>query len=374
MKPFTPGLLLLFAACAPAPLPPAQQAPDPVEGSAEAVRFVTTDIPHFWRAYDAAAGADSAARVRAFHDLYLVPASAGLRDWILLRLADQRRVLSAIDSAGRSRDWARTAMNSPRGSALRDSLDQIVLPAARRSAAENLARVTARFPRYYAGVRPQTLALDTSSVLRTTVQSGLRRLAELVPGARFSHVYFVIGRLNSGGTTGESGMLIGAELSARTPETPMDELPPDLQVLTSALTAQQLAHLVVHETVHMLQAPLRDTTLLGAALREGSADFLATLATGLRPEWTVYQRHGSANEAAVWRAFAAEMHDSDRSEWLYNYGSRQQHGAPDLGYWVGYRIAESYYARATDKQAAVRELLTAADPARILALSGYGPE
>jgi len=33
--------------------------------------------------------------------------------------------------------------------------------------------------------------------------------------------------------------------------------------------------------------------------------------------------------------------------------------AVDIGYWVGYRIAAAYYARAADKRAAVRQ------PARV---------
>lgn len=362
---------LALVACVTAQRAP--QAEPPASGSAEAVRFVTSDIPNFWRAFDAAADADSTARVRAFHDLYLVPASPGLSDWMLLRLTDQRQVLAALQSAGRSEQWARSAMRAARGSPLRDSLDQIALPAVRRSAAEALARVTARYPRYYAGIRTQTLALDSSTVLRSTVRSGLRRLAELYPQARFSDVYFVIGRLNSGGTTGESGMLVGAELSSRGPSTPLDELPPSMQVMTSMLTEAQRAHVVVHETVHMLQSPLRDTTLLGAALREGTADFLATLATGIRPEWTAYFRHGSANEVAVWQAFTREMKGSGRSGWLYNYGSVEAGSAPDLGYWIGYRIAEAYYERADDKRAAVHDLLTAAEPEHILQLSGYSP-
>lgn len=362
---------LALVACVTAQRAP--QAEPPAPGSAEAVRFVTSDIPNFWRAFDAAADADSTARVRAFHDLYLVPASPGLSDWMLLRLTDQRQVLAALQSAGRSEQWARSAMRAARGSPLRDSLDQIALPAVRRSAAEALARVTARYPRYYAGIRTQTLALDSSTVLRSTVRSGLRRLAELYPQARFSDVYFVIGRLNSGGTTGESGMLVGAELSSRGPSTPLDELPPSMQVMTSMLTEAQRAHVVVHETVHMLQSPLRDTTLLGAALREGTADFLATLATGIRPEWTAYFQHGSANEVAVWQAFTREMKGSGRSGWLYNYGSVEAGSAPDLGYWIGYRIAEAYYERADDKRAAVHDLLTAAEPEHILQLSGYSP-
>src|SRR5258705_8626290 len=39
----------------------------------------------------------------------------------------------------------------------------------------------------------------------------------------------------------------------------------------------------------------------------------------------------------------------------------KNHGAIDIGYWVGYRIAGAYYARVTDKRAAVRDLLELRD-------------
>ena len=45
----------------------------------------------------------------------------------------------------------------------------------------------------------------------------------------------------------------------------------------------------------------------------------------------------------------------------------------DLGYWVGYRIAKAYYQRASDKRAALREILEMTDPKALLAKSGWHP-
>jgi hypothetical protein len=44
----------------------------------------------------------------------------------------------------------------------------------------------------------------------------------------------------------------------------------------------------------------------------------------------------------------------------------------DMGYWIGKRICEAYYAKAGDKRAAMRTLLELRDPKAILAKSGYG--
>jgi hypothetical protein len=43
----------------------------------------------------------------------------------------------------------------------------------------------------------------------------------------------------------------------------------------------------------------------------------------------------------------------------------------DLAYWVGYRIAKSYYDRTTDKHAALKRLLTDPDVKSILRDSGW---
>src|SRR5437879_11870158 len=60
--------------------------PAPAQSPIDSVRIVTRDIPNFWRAYDQAAGKDSAERVRIFETVYLQPGSPGLRDWIRVRL------------------------------------------------------------------------------------------------------------------------------------------------------------------------------------------------------------------------------------------------------------------------------------------------
>jgi len=67
--------------------------------------------------------------------------------------------------------------------------------------------------------------------------------------------------------------------------------------------------------------------------------------------------------------------DSIIRMWMYNgmVPPDKNHGAVDIGYWVGYRIAGAYYARASDKRAAVRELLELRDAEAILHASGYGP-
>ena len=337
----------------------------------DSVALVTRDIPTFWRAYDLAAGKDSTERTHIFRTVYLQPGSPGLRDWMRVRLMNRDTVRARMIASG----WTATRLDSLN----RDSLERASTPFAEQSAAEELLHALSAYPRYYAAVRPRTLAVDTSSAIRQGIRQGLAKLAELYPEASFPSIYFLIGTLSTGGTVGRSGMLIGTEQYASDSSTPRDELPEWARVATHANTFQSIVGLVVHEAVHTLQKPRpqgQRNTLLRQALGEGIADFLSELAVGPWAANTPRQIYGRAHEHEVWVDFQHEMRtDSTISMWMYNgtVPPDKNHGAVDIGYWVGYRIAAAYYARAADKRAAVRQLLELRDPVAVLRESGYAP-
>lgn len=343
-----------------------------VQAPIDSVQIVTRDIPNFWRAYDQAAGKDSAERVRIFETVYLQPGSPGLRDWMRVRLMNRDTVRARMAAAG----WPKTRLDS----LSLDSLKKVTAPFYERSAAEELLRALAQYPRYYAAVRPTTLSVDTNSRVTQGIRRGLTRLAALYPEARFPSIYFLIGTLSTGGTTAQSGMLMGTEQSASDPTTPLDELPDWAQKNLPNHRFESLVLLVVHEAVHTQQKPMpagQHDHLLRHALAEGIADFLAELAVGPPAVKQPPQIYGAAHEHDVWVDFQHDMQGGDSTirTWMYNgmVPPGKNHGAVDIGYWVGYRIAGAYYARATDKRAAVRALLLLEDPERLLAESGYNP-
>ena len=344
-----------------------------VQAPIDSVQIVTRDIPNFWRAYDLAAGKDSAERVRIFETVYLQPGSPGLRDWMRVRLMNRDTVRARLARAG----WPRARLDSLPP----DSLRKVTAPFYERSAAEELLHALAQYPRYYAGVRPTTLAVDTNSRVTQGIRRGLTRLAALYPEARFPNVYFLVGTLSTGGTTAQSGMLIGTEQSASDPATPLDELPDWARKNFPTHTFESLVGLVVHEAVHTQQKPAPEgqhDTLLRHSLGEGIADFVSELAVGPWAAHTPRQIYGRAHEHDVWVDFQDEMEiasDSIIRMWMYNgmVPPDKNHGAIDIGYWVGYRIAGAYYARAKDKRAAVRELLELRDAEAILRARGYAP-
>lgn len=306
----------------------------------DSVTLITSDIPRFWKAFDDAAGKDSATRVRIFNDEYLSGGSVGLTDFARGKIK------------GHGSDSAVTA-------------------------AEELVKATTHWPRYYAGIRQASMTIATTDTVVGVVRRGLRQLSTLYPHARYPDIYFVIGRLNSAGTSSDRGMLMGAEMSSRTPTTPVEEIPEWVRQFTSSVSVATLGHIVIHETVHFLQLDQGRTcckNLLHDALIEGGADFLSELASGPWLDSLSYHRYGRAHEETVWREFERDMHDTATKTWIASGTEPNNHGAPDLGYWVGYRICQAYYERATDKRRAIRDLIELKDPDQILRASGYGTQ
>jgi uncharacterized protein YjaZ len=80
--------------------------------------------------------------------------------------------------------------------------------------------------------------------------------------------------------------------------------------------------------------------------------------------------YGDAHEADLWREFRAAMNESDVSKWLFQ-GDKSKDRPADLGYYMGYRIAQSYYEHAADKTRAVRDILTVRDYEAFLRDSHY---
>lgn len=318
MKKFKIAALLLLALI---PLLLAQ-AQDPAPTSAQ-VRWITSDVDNFWKAIDLAEKDPNP--VAVLQKEYLDPGSPGLKDFVGSRIGSAQELWDKYDS---------------------------------RKA-------------FYKAIRPLTLTVARSAAVRARVTRSLEKLRELYPGARFYDIYMVVGKMNSAGRIGDNGVTIAVELFTRAASTPLGGLNPwERSILQSQ---NELAFRILHETAHALQDQAGldyagPQTLLKQALTEGGADFVAALASGEKPQLP-YFSYGLLRERELWLAFTREMNGTDVSRWLYQDGISERPN--DLGYFVGYRIAEAYYAQAKDKRAAIQELLEIKRPEQILALSGY---
>ena len=234
---------------------------------------------------------------------------------------------------------------------------------ARIHSGADLWGVIRRAPKYYAAIRPATLRIQDFT-LRS--RSSFRKLKELYPASTFPDVYFLIGRMNSAGTTGSSGLLIGADMFGKDPSVPVDEL--DEWHRTVVASVSDIPTIVAHELVHYQQRS-EGKTLLEEAIHEGSADFIAELVSGEQMNQTV-RAYGVQHESELWTQFSHDMHGADTSHWMYE--GKVVNGRPaDLAYFEGYRITQAYYDKARDKKAAIRTILNVEDADKLLGDSGY---
>ena len=289
----------------------------------DTAKLIFDDVPRFWAAYDLAEKTDNKdAKAAIFRREYLAPGTNGLIDYHFVKTQSMEKLVDKIEESHG----------------------------------------------YYEGIRERTLS---AAQYEPVIREGLRSIVDLYPEANVPDVTFVIGRLNSGGTAGPTGMLIGLDVWSWAEGIPLDGIPAGFQKVVTNLDLDALPFIVVHEHIHTLQQYGGEETLLLGALREGSADFIAGLAMP-EQEKPHYYRWGVEREAIIWKRFAGEMDGDNVADWIGNNGSMDEEGwYADLGYFIGARICEDYYAQAEDKQQAIRDLLFVTDAKAILEASGY---
>jgi hypothetical protein len=286
----------------------------------EDARIVTADIDRFFAMAAELAEAESQ-QDSAWIVLksYYLPGTPGLHDFILARIGPERQLLNKM--------------------------------AARSS--------------YYAHL---PVSLEGIEAVEPELRAAFQRLEELYPAAVFADVYFVIGRMSSGGTTSSDKLLIGSEMYGLDGDAPTHEL--NDWERTVLRDQRILPAIVVHELIHVNQDhSSADSSLLAAAIIEGSADFLGELLVGRNINEHVHE-WAAGREAELWDEFQQVMHGTDLGGWLYG-GARGDGRPADLGYWIGYRIAEAYYERAADKREAFARILRVSDFESFLKDSRY---
>ena len=283
------------------------------------VRFFTADIERFWHAYDLAAKETTRDRkAEIFNKEYLYKASDGLEDFARMRI--------------RRAEW--------------------------------LVDAIARRPKFYASIREST---ERVSTMDTAIREIFGKFVDIYPEAVVPDVYFVVGTAGTGGTIGRSGLLVGAEMYGRNDNMPNEELSEWQRSVIAPI--EDVTAIVAHEACHYNQDLAEPKTLLGKAIQEGSCDFIGEMISGRNINARLSE-YGHTNDAELWREFQEEMDKQDLSKWLYN-GYSIKYRPADLGYYVGYRIAASYYSQADDKTQALRDILHIKDFRKFLKASRY---
>ncbi len=280
-------------------------------------QIVTSDIELFWKAYDKATPAND---LIVYRDEYLKKGSPGLQAFTALRIGSVCRLVDTISAR----------------------------------------------PKYYAALRASSLKV---AGYEPRMRESFRKLKEIYPDAEFPNVYFVVGAMNSGGTLTGKGLLIGVEMYGMTDATDVSELSNWHKAVLNPI--EKIPLIVAHELIHYQQRYEmgNDTTLLGKAIQEGSADFIGELISGGTINEHLF-KFGDPIEKQLWLEFKKEMNGTEVSNWLYQ-GDKAVGRPADLGYYIGYKITRSYYENATDKKQAIRDILNIKDFGKFLEASKY---
>lgn len=272
--------------------------------------IVTSDIPHFWKAYDEIiATKDSTFQYQLLDSLYFQKGTVGLK-----------------------------AIREARNYSPKDYIDAIN-----------------NYPKFWASVRQNTLKADTYA---NELQQGIEKLKQLYPSLKPAKMYFTIGALRTNGTTLDSLVLIGSELAMTDKTTVSSEFPEPLNRGRRAFfdrnPIENLVLLNVHEYVHTQQKPALEN-LLSFSIREGVAEFVSSKALGV-PSSTPAVTFGKNNDA-VRQKFERELfYGNNLYQWLWS-DSPNEFGVRDLGYYIGYELSERYYNQSKDKNEAIKNLI-----------------
>ena len=221
-----------------------------------------------------------------------------------------------------------------------------------------IAETLAKNPQIYSKARRCMAVLPR---VKERVQVALGVLARLNPDAQFPSVTVAVSRGKPAGIGyPDTGIQIGLEAVCAA-----DFLNPDVE--------DRFVHLISHEYVHVQQAPAlaatEDLTVLERSLLEGIAEMISELISGLAGQ-AHFPALTEGREKEIEMAFLADQDKTDLSAWLDN-STMEKPG--DLGYWVGHRIAKSYYQHATDKRQAVHDIFQTTDAKAFLEKSGWYP-
>jgi hypothetical protein len=292
----------------------------------------TADITRFWVAYDALATARSQAdSIATMQTLYIDKASQGFKTFL------KKRNFTAAEYV------------------------------------QNIGR----FPRFWATVRPLT---ERISSRLPEIEAVLNKLADSLPGFRMPDVCFAIGCLRTGGTTGKSLILVGAEIAAA--DSTVNKTSFSAWLNSVVGNTGDIVAMVAHEAVHTQQSGIpageifklmkhKKLSLLNMCILEGSADFCTQQLLGININAGIHA-YGKAHACALAKEFMADVDSNpfNYSKWLYN-GTQAKGRPADLGYYIGSEISAGFYTQATNKQKALRALLKRGKYKKVYRRSGF---
>ncbi len=272
--------------------------------------IVTTDIDNFWMAYDAVITTKDSTKQQAYlKELFLEKGTPGLEAIMQARRYTPQSYLDAINN----------------------------------------------HPLFWESMREN---MEKAKDLGGEMETGINQLRKLYPELKPAKVYFTVGAFKTNGTTLDSLVLIGSELAladSTTVSKEFSEKHSHLKPFFASNPRKNIVFLNVHEFVHTQQKNAVGSNLLARCLHEGVAEFIAEQATE-QPSPNYCISFGKANNFKVRDAFEKEMFSPYIYNWLMN-DFNNEFQQRDLGYYIGYAIANNYFLAAPNKSIAIKEMI-----------------
>jgi hypothetical protein len=249
---------------------------------------------------------------------------------------------------------------------------------ARYFAAELFVERIGKYKKFYQSVRENTkLPLQMGEKLSSVLENFKRKY----PNATPAKICFVVGPMSTGGTISNHYLLLGTEMIAGSKDCDVSEITNEnlktdiLSRTSSAEVNDFIVETAVHEYVHTQQKKMVknacDCPLLENVIKEGVASYISEkLLLQKKENKSRAYSFVKENEKKLWKELKAELCTKDFSKWLFNAASSKDRPG-DLGYRMGYQIAESYYENAEDKDAALKEMIEMDNPLLFLDKSKY---
>jgi uncharacterized protein YjaZ len=223
-----------------------------------------------------------------------------------------------------------------------------------------------KFPKFWKSIRHST---ENVKDRKLEIEKVLDDYEKLIPNFKRPNVCFAIGGLRTGGTIAKDLILIGTEIAASNSETDQSELTPWLKSVIGS--SGDIVAMIAHETIHTQQiGVLKSPNLVSFVMNEGVADFLA-MSLGHNINLHIHD-YGRANDCELKNEYLNDVkkNANDYSNWLYN-GTKSKERKADLGYYIGYQIADDFYAQSEDKTQAIKDLLNREKYKSIFKKSSY---
>ncbi|WP_284652399.1 hypothetical protein [Flavobacterium terrisoli] len=272
--------------------------------------IITSDIDNFWVAYDKIVTTkDTTLQKEYITKLYIEKGTSGLTNIMIARRYDSKSYVDVINN----------------------------------------------YPLFWNSIRENTFK---SKSLSKELELGIDKLKAIYPNLKPAKIYFTIGAFRTPGTIMDGSVLIGSEMALGDENIVSHEFPKKLDYFTNYLKQNPIKNVVflnIHEYVHTQQKTEGGYDLLSQSLFEGIAEFIPVIALSTKSPTPAIE-FGKVNDKKIRNAFENEMFSYWHYNWIWN-DLENQFKTRDLGYYVGYAIAEKYYNQSKDKKEAIRKLI-----------------